>query len=90
MNYFDERMLALREKFVERARQESTVLGAGHALNSSELLAIAHRLSGSAGMFGFRQLSDCAEAVEEAVRRDETSELLQRLIDDLRAQIAAI
>jgi HPt (histidine-containing phosphotransfer) domain-containing protein len=36
----------------------------------SQMCGIAHRLAGSAGTFGFAQLSDCAAALEDSLSQE--------------------
>ena len=68
MSSFDARMTELRARFVTRlVAEQSSFAAAATLLNRSEIRRLAHGLSGSAGVFGFRQVSGAARAVEEAV-----------------------
>lgn len=68
MTDFEGRMAVLRDRFLERCRSDSVFLAnfAGH--NRDEVIATVHRLSGSAGMFGFADLSLAAEQAEDCLR----------------------
>lgn len=63
---------ALRGRFVERCRDDA--LGLAGTNEVDDQMAIAHRISGSAGMFGYQALSDAAQALEEALRRGSNGE----------------
>ena len=66
MSEFEERMAALRARFIERARHDHQALG--EALSAQDLAAIrhvAHGLSGIAGMFGHEAIGTAAATVED-------------------------
>lgn len=68
MSAFDERMAELRARFVIRAAEQRAQLAAALlASDLEEVRRLAHGLSGSAGVFGFPELSEGAQALEEAV-----------------------
>lgn len=68
---FDERMAALRERFLERARNDATELAAAErAGDGGAVRSIAHKLAGVAGTLGFPQISVMAREVEEAADAD--------------------
>ena len=70
------RLDGLRRKFVDRSVEqmmELQSLADGHErefgpAQSADVLTTVHRLSGSAGTFGFEDLSDKAGALEDAIR----------------------
>lgn len=67
MTAFDERLAGLRARFVARAAQDGVRLrDVADAGDLAEIRRIAHGLAGTAGTFGFPQISDAARAVEEA------------------------
>ena len=80
MNDFDTRMAELRVRFAARAAGQraelESALAAGHR---DELRRLAHSLAGSAGIFGFPQISADARALEEAVDEGATMDELRRL-----------
>lgn len=89
MTDFEGRMAALRQRFVDEARSQmeqiEEALAAG---NWPALRAVSHSLSGRAGMFGFPELGEAGQALEEAIDADlpEASRiaLCRKLIDLLR------
>lgn len=89
MTDFEGRMAALRQRFVDDARaQMKQVEEALSAGNWTALRAVSHSLSGRAGMFGFPELGEAGQALEEAIDADlpEISRiaLCRKLIDLLR------
>lgn len=80
MSDFDERMAVLRARFVARAAEQRAQLAAALlAEDRDETRRLAHGLSGSAGVFGFPEISADAQALEEAVDEGADSEALKRL-----------
>jgi HPt (histidine-containing phosphotransfer) domain-containing protein len=68
MTGMEERMAALRARFVERTRAEREELGAALGrMDLPEIRRLAHGLSGSAGIFGFPEISAAAAGLERAV-----------------------
>lgn len=64
---FDERMAALRERFLERAASDRVALAAaGEAGDFAAIRDLAHRLAGVAGTLGFPEISVLARALEDA------------------------
>lgn len=69
------RLESLRTVFVQRAKDDAAVLASCRAALDEDpgpaavgrIRGVAHGLAGSAGLFGFDQISDDAAAVEEAV-----------------------
>lgn len=52
------------------------------------LAADAHKIAGSAGMYGFPDITDAARALEIAIRENGTSEAAKALFQDLKIRIA--
>ncbi len=51
--------------------------------DGSEIASIAHQLRGSAGMFGFAELSETAGLVEDAIREKRGNDLVTELVAEL-------
>lgn len=80
MTGFDEKMAGLRARFVVRAGEDRARLEAAlAALDRVELKRLAHGLSGSAGIFGFPQITEEAQALEAALDSEAVDEELRRL-----------
>lgn len=74
---------SLRAKFLARCRSDAERLRA-LAQSDPATIDVVHRLSGSAGTFGYAELSKGAEALEDALRdgrpaRNEWARLLELL-----------
>lgn len=67
MTDFDARYQVLRERFVERCRDDLAVLeqAQGGGVAVEVLRATVHRLSGAAGTFGYPELSRLAGVVDD-------------------------
>ncbi|HEY0627096.1 MAG TPA: Hpt domain-containing protein [Allosphingosinicella sp.] len=90
MSAFDERMAQLRARFVVRAAEQREQLTAAlMAGDRDEVRRLAHGLSGSAGVFGFPEISVDAQAVEEAVDEGASDEELKPLASKLLDRLAA-
>lgn len=71
----------LRQRFCERCREDLEKLGSvpdpASAVENEEqkdlLIKVAHRISGSAGIFGFAQLSDAGNALESILIEPSTN-----------------
>jgi HPt (histidine-containing phosphotransfer) domain-containing protein len=64
----DARMPALRERFRARAGSDGDRIAAALAAGDLDTVrSLAHGLSGSGGVFGFPQVSEDAQAVENAI-----------------------
>lgn len=91
---FQERMLALRVRFVDRSRQDGATIAAlrarlegGEALDGDlarQMQRTVHGLSGAAGVFGFDAVSEAAHRVERCLRR------LEGAIEDPRPFLDAL
>lgn len=80
MSDFEERMAQLRERFLERAKDErAQLIAAATVGDRAEMRRLAHGLSGSAGVFGFPEIGLDAQALEEAVDAEAEEEELRRL-----------
>jgi len=93
---FEDRLAALRRRFLDRATTESTALegiasdleaGAKRAQAQQEIRRIAHGLAGAGGTFGFARISICAGELEAFVSDVPDS---PDLADACRALIAEI
>ena len=89
---FGATMETLRRRFIARAEDDLTRLREHRrhqTLERSELITIIHRLSGSAGLFGYPEISALAGEVETSLAQnsaDETS--LANLLDALEQVMA--
>jgi HPt (histidine-containing phosphotransfer) domain-containing protein len=69
MSEFDERMALLRERFAARCGERHGQLAAVlHGRDAAAVVRIAHELAGTAGIFGYAQLSRMAQDLEEIAR----------------------
>jgi HPt (histidine-containing phosphotransfer) domain-containing protein len=80
MTDFDDRLAALRARFLARAADDRAALATAQKANDREAIRrIAHGLAGAAGVFGFADISAAARAVEEAGEDDIRSRLAHLL-----------
>ena len=86
MSGWDEKMEELRGRFIDRTKAHGRSLEY-ELPGRDQLEAIAHRINGSAGMFGFTDLGMAAEELEEALRDECDDEVLSRHIHRLRQEI---
>jgi HPt (histidine-containing phosphotransfer) domain-containing protein len=87
----DARMAQLRERFRTRAADDRERIAA--ALDAGDLREIhrlAHALSGSAGVFGFPQVSEDAAAVENAIDEARPAGEIGALCAQLLRRLAAV
>ena len=87
MNGWDGRMAELRERFVQRTLGDRAVIAAGPRDGRDLLEAAVHRISGSAGMFGFQTLGEAAEALEQAIRDNRPEQEVAALAGLLASEI---
>lgn len=91
MSDFDDRMAALRQSFVARAREARALLGRARAGNDHDVLRqTAHNLAGNAGIFGFPEVTDAARALEEALDEPVDTAALDTLVGTLDDRLAAL
>lgn len=85
----DDSLELLRLRFIARCQTELDQLRT-LAPNDPELGVIAHRLSGSAGSFGYPTVSETASVVDDRVRSgaDPTADEIESLIGCLEKAIA--
>ena len=91
MSDFQQRMKALRQRFIGEAEGDAAELerhAAGRAW--TQVRDISHRVAGRAGMFGFPELTDLARALEEAVDADAPSAAVHSLAEDLIRQLRGL
>ncbi|WP_461160030.1 Hpt domain-containing protein [Sphingobium sp. TomMM35A] len=66
----DARMMAVRDKFVARCREERAQLSAPESVRESDLERIgaaAHKIAGLAGTLGFSSLGEAAAQVDQHI-----------------------
>lgn len=81
MTGIEERVAALRARFLARAASDRTALEAAwEAGDYVEVQRVAHALAGAGGVFGFGEISRAARRVDEAT----TAEIEPLLADLLR------
>lgn len=91
MNDFEQRIEALKARFVERAAADRSALDHAWVTRDDDTLRrISHSLAGNAGLFGYPKLSDAARDLEEALDRPAPEEQLRRKLDAVMAQIPVI
>ena len=90
MSDWDAKMDALKSRFVERTGRDGTLLAQSGIADLDLAQTISHRISGSAGMFGFSELGKCAEALEDAVRSGCGSADLEKKIARLIEEIGRL
>ncbi len=85
MSELDQRFQALRTRFVARSRGDLAALRV--ETDPVRLRFIVHRLSGAAGVFGFRAISADAGEIDDALieGRAPPAEVMARLIAALEA-----
>lgn len=85
----DDALEILRRRFITRCQAELDQLRT-LAAEDPEVGVIAHRLSGSAGSFGYPKVSELAAAVDDRVQSgtDPARDEIQALIGCLEAAIA--
>ena len=88
MSGFDERYDQLKQRFVERSRQDLVVIRAER--DAAKLRPVVHRLSGAAGTFGYHELSRLAGQVDDVlVEGGAPSEAeLARLIGEIERTVS--
>jgi HPt (histidine-containing phosphotransfer) domain-containing protein len=92
MSDFDDRMAALRERFGARCGERAAQLAAALADGDRDaVVRIAHDLAGTAGIFGYPELSCAAQRLEEAARSvdpagDELKVHAESVLQAVRAQ----
>ena len=85
MSAFDERMAALRQRFLARAAADrAALIEARLNADRAAICRIAHGLAGAAGTFGYPELSAAALRVEEAEEAEPPLEALLALLDQPR------
>lgn len=89
-------LAALRASYAEslpgkaRAVAAATRLAVSDPDRSAEAIALAHRLRGTAGAYGFREVSRAAGAIEEALHAGVQGAPLETLADAMDAAGAAL
>lgn len=83
-----QRLAALSRRFLERAVDERQQIAAAlQRGNLKEVAALAHRLAGTAGSFGFKDLGNHAVRVEELIKQGATLEMIDAAAERLLASI---
>lgn len=90
MNEFEDRMAALRGRFTERCPSDAAALRqAWTDRDHAELRRILHGLAGSAGVFGYSELSASAREIEDALD-SEAEEAIEARLRALLLNLEAI
>ena len=77
---FEDRMAALRARFLADAAAQRAALSAALGADDRESMRwIAHGLAGRGGTFGYPELSEKAQELEEAIDTGGSSERLREL-----------
>ena len=89
MTEFDDRLQALRRRFVDQASADADAIERHAAVAAWVAIRdLSHGIAGRAGMFGFPALTDAAREVEEAIDKSEEPDrlcsLARSLVADLR------
>jgi CheY-like chemotaxis protein/HPt (histidine-containing phosphotransfer) domain-containing protein len=80
----DEDMLKLLPRFIERLpRQVSDMLDLLHHDDLKPLADAIHQLKGTGGLFGFNKISEFAGNAEQALKRSDSVELIERKVQEL-------
>lgn len=91
MNPTVDPVAAVRSQFLARCREDVAALQAAMADPAGKgrktLLITIHQLSGAAGVFGFRAISEMAGELDDALQAGETPEPadVQALVDAVKA-----
>ena len=68
MTAFDDRLRELRQRFIDRSRLDRDLLTTALATNDHpEMQRLAHSLAGAGGLFGFPEISDAGQRLEDAL-----------------------
>lgn len=90
MTDFDTRMEMLRGQFRARLTADRAALAVALSTGARDALRrAAHGLAGAAGVFGFAEIGESAQRVEQAVDEDADSAALEGLTASLLARIDA-
>lgn len=83
MSELDDRLAALRARFVARLKEDRESLGAAANPGSEDFRHIVHRLAGTAGTMGFPDVSAKAAALEQEMLSGSAE--MEPALDALRA-----
>lgn len=94
MTQYEAAMARIKERFLARSREDLVQFRAflrDRSVVRSEVARLAHRLAGSAGIFGFKTLSALAKSVDGELLQEtpEVPESFPRLVDALESLLAA-
>lgn len=85
---FEARMTVLRERFQRRTRDKRAYIAAAlEAMDLERLTHASHHLAGSAGIFGFPEISRAAERLETSIRNRQSDADLRLLGAELLQSI---
>lgn len=88
MTQFDQKMDALRTRFISRASSEIAALCEAHLEHDEAAMRrIAHSLAGNAGLFGWPELGQRAREFEELLDRPASAEEVRAKLDAVLAAI---
>lgn len=86
MTQFDQKMEALRTRFISRAGSEIAALCEAHIeQDDAAMRQIAHSLAGNAGLFGWPELGQRAREFEELLDRPASAEEVRAKLDAVLA-----
>jgi HPt (histidine-containing phosphotransfer) domain-containing protein len=91
MNSYDAAMAKLRVRFVARAAEDLIKLRGdqdGVPLERQDLHALVHRLAGSAGLFGFGEISRLAGEVDDRLADGGDAATLPKLLEALETVVS--
>lgn len=88
MTAFDERLRALRQRFVEKAAVDATEIeDRAAAMAWDAVRDLSHGMVGRAGMFGFPALTDAAQMLERAIDEGRAPDQIQLLAKSLVSRL---
>lgn len=91
MTGFDDRMARLRERFLARAGEDRlALLEASAAGDAAAVRRVVHGLAGAGGTFGFPEVSEAAQRVEDALDEGASAEGVQPLCLELAEQLSQL
>lgn len=91
MTAFDDRLRELRQRFVDRSHSDRDLLKIALAANDRpELHRLAHSLAGAGGLFGFPEISDAGQRLEDALDESAGVEGVRAAGEALLRQLEAL
>ena len=91
MTAFDDRLRELRQRFIDRSRSDRDALAAALAADDRpELQRLGHSLAGAGGLFGFPEISDAGQRLEDALDEGAATEDVQAAGEALLRRLEAL